>query len=329
MFETTDRRLPVALGIALLSALLLSSLILGLMSGDVKTQILDILKVLRAGPKAEMEDAFMQSVIWQIRLPRVIASAISGGVLAISGVIFQSVLRNPLAEPYTLGVASGAAFGAACAIVAGVPFVSGAAFIGSISTLFIVWMLGERRNETDISRIILAGVIVGSILTAGLTLLKALAGEKVAAIIVWMMGSFSASVWSDTNPLALALCTLMLLGSLKSQELDIMASGTNGEALGVELHATRLLLLGGASLAVSIVVSRFGIIGFVGLVVPHLLRILFGPAHRQLIFLSAVGGAALLCAADTLAKTLGELPTGVLTALIGGPVFCIMLWRRR
>ena len=328
MAEAVRRRTAPLLGYTLLSALLLSALMLGLVSGDVKMHILDVLKMLRAGPDSLIDEAFKQSVIWQIRLPRVISSAISGAVLAVSGVIFQSVLRNPLAEPYTLGVASGAAFGAACAIVAGVPLVSGAAFVGSISTLFIVWVLGERRNETDISRIILAGVIVGSILTAGLTLLKALAGEKVAAIIVWLMGSFSASVWSDANPLALALCTLLLLCSIKSQELDIMASGTNGAALGVELRYTRLLLLGGASVAVSIVVSRFGIIGFVGLVVPHLLRTLFGPGHRQLIFLSALGGASLLCAADTLAKTLGELPTGVLTALIGGPVFCIMLWRR-
>ena len=329
MTEITKRRAPAALGYAVLLTLLLLALLMGLMSGDIKMKLLDVLYMLKSGPSAKLEDALKLSVIWQIRLPRVLASAISGSILAVSGVMFQSVLRNPLAEPYTLGVASGAAFGAACAIVAGLPLVSGAAFIGSISTLFIVWVLGERKNETDISRIILAGVIVGSILTAGLTLLKALAGEKVAAIIVWMMGSFSASVWSDINPLMLALCILMLMGSVKAQELDIMASGTNGEALGLNLNSTRLLLLGGASLAVSVVVSRFGIIGFVGLVIPHLLRILFGPTHRQLMLLASIGGAALLCAADTLAKTLGELPTGVLTALIGGPVFCIMLWKRR
>lgn len=322
-------RLSPIWGYAFLVFALLLSIMFSLGSGDVKMSVGEILQMLGAGPNARVDEAFKLNVIWQIRLPRTIATTISGAILATAGVIFQSVLRNPLAEPYTLGVASGAAFGAACAITVGLPWTSAAAFIGSICTLVVVWALGERRNETDISRIILAGVIVGSILGAALTLLKALAGEKVSAIVIWLMGSFSAATWLDGMPLSFALCILLLLCSTNSQELDIMASGTDGAALGLDLSRKRLILLGGASLAVSFVVSRFGIIGFVGLVVPHLLRILFGPAHHRLLPFSVLGGAALLCAADTLAKLCNELPAGVLTVLIGGPIFCLILWKRR
>jgi iron complex transport system permease protein len=296
--------------------------------GDVKTTLSKLFEMLMIGPFGKTDDIFMQSVVWQIRLPRVLSTIVSGAILAASGVAFQSVLRNPLAEPYTLGVASGAAFGAACAIVAGLPWVSAAAFAGSLSALFIVWVLGERKNDPDISRIILAGVIVGSILGAGLTFLKAIAGDKVSAIVIWLMGSFSAASWLDTFPLALGLFILLLFCVSNMNEMDIMASGANATSLGLDLSKRRLLILASASFAVSFVVSRFGIIGFVGLVIPHILRILFGPTHRHLIPLSLIGGGALLCTADTLAKMWNEMPAGVLTVLIGGPVFCAILWNR-
>jgi iron complex transport system permease protein len=328
MTELGARRLSPLWGYTVLSLLLILSVWIGLFIGDIKLTPRELIEMLLMGPTAKTDDALLQSVIWQIRFPRVFATAISGAVLAATGVTFQSVLRNPLAEPYTLGVASGAAFGAACAIVSGLPWVTLAAFVGSISALFIVWALGERKNDPDISRIILAGVIVGSILGAGLTLVKALAGDKVSAIVVWLMGSFAAANWLDAFPLTLALLIAMLFCASHCKEMDIMASGSNAAALGLDLSRRRLMLLGGASFAVSLVVSRFGIIGFVGLVVPHILRIIFGPTHNNLIPLSLIGGGALLCAADTLAKTWNEMPAGVLTVLIGGPVFCFILWNR-
>lgn len=324
----TGRTIPL-FGYASLLVALVGALLFGLKSGDVPITFSELFKLLRTGPNAQIDDLFKASVLWQIRIPRVAATTISGAILASSGVIFQAVLRNPLAEPYTLGVASGAAFGAACAIVAGISWVTGASFVGSILALFVVWLLGERKGETDISRIILAGVIVGSILSAGLTLLKALAGEKVSAIVIWLMGSFSAAGWNDVRPLAYSLLFLLLLCLSHTRELDIMASGTDARALGIDLSRSRIVLLGGASLAVSFVVSRFGVIGFVGLVVPHLLRILFGPSHSRLFSLSVLGGSALLCAADSIAKGWNELPAGVLTVLIGGPIFCLLLWNRR
>lgn len=312
-----------------LSAALACALLYGLGSGDVEMSLRDVLRVLMAGPKAQTEEAFKLTVIWQIRLPRAAASAIAGAVLAGCGVVFQGALRNPLAEPYTLGIASGGAFGAACAIVAGLPWVTAAAFAGGVSALLLVWILGQRAGEADAARVILAGVIIGSILGAGLTVIKALAGDKVSLIVLWLMGSFSAASSSDILPLALSLAILLLLSLAGAKELDIMASGAPGDALGLDVPRARLLLLTGASLAVSFVVSRFGVIGFVGLVIPHLLRVLFGPPHARLLPLSMLGGAALLCGADTFAKGWNELPVGVLTVLIGGPVFCLLLWNRR
>ncbi|MDR1915188.1 MAG: iron ABC transporter permease [Synergistaceae bacterium] len=321
-------RLPVAFGYAGVLFCLILAVFSGLFFGDVKLTVPTLFEMLSLGPGARPEEAIAYDVVWRIRLPRVLSALMSGAILASCGVIFQAVLHNPLAEPYTLGVAGGAAFGAACAISFGAVGVTAASFAGSMGTLFVVWLLGERRGDSDRSRLILAGVIVGSILGAGLTLLKALAGERTLAIVVWLMGSFSDANWLDCPPLSIALSVLVLICSIYVNEMDIMASGTEGSALGLNVHKTRMFLLGGASLAVSFVVSRFGIIGFVGLVVPHLLRILLGPTHHRLLPLSFFGGAALLTAADAAAKALNELPVGVLTALVGGPIFCFILWRR-
>lgn len=328
MLEARERRNPLWGYLGLIFALAVS-LLCGLRSGDVGIELSELLRMLAAGISADVDEAVVHTVIWQIRMPRVLASAVAGAVLSACGVIFQGALRNPLAEPYTLGVASGGAFGAACAITAGVPWVTAAAFAGSILALLLVWTLGQRDGETDIARIVLAGVAVSSILGAGLTLLKAIAGDRVSLIVLWLMGSFAAATWLDILPLCLALCVVLALSLTNTKELDIMASGAIGSTLGMDDSRTRPLLLSAASLAVAFVVSRFGVIGFVGLVVPHLLRLIFGPPHIRLLPLSMLGGAALLCAADTIAKNLNELPVGVLTVLIGGPVFCVLLWNRR
>jgi iron complex transport system permease protein len=143
------------------------------------------------------------------------------------------------------------------------------------------------------------------------------------------MGSFSDAGWLDFPLISFALLLLLLFSLSLTREMDIMASGTDAASLGLNVERTRILMLSGASLSVSFVVSRFGVIGFVGLVVPHFARILFGPAHHHLITFSLLGGAALLCAADTIAKSYGELPAGVLTVLVGGPVFCFIIWKRK
>jgi iron complex transport system permease protein len=252
----------------------------------------------------------------------------SGAILASCGVIFQAVLRNPLSEPYTLGVASGASFGASAAIFFGSRWITPYAFLGSAAALAAVMALGERDGDDDISGVILAGIIVGSVMSSGQILIRAIAGYKLSAMLMWLMGSFAAAGQFDLPILSVAILITVVISASYVPELDIISSGNDGSHLGVDVPRTRKTLLVGAMLAVSIVVSRFGVIGFVGLVTSHLFRKTFGPSHRRLLPISSIGGAALLVAADTLAKGLNELPVGVLTVLAGGPVFCLILWRR-
>lgn len=269
-------------------------------------------------------------IILSIRLPRALAAASAGAVLAGSGVIFQGVLLNPLAEPYTLGVATGAALGASLAITLRLPLVSVFAFLGGISALWLVWILGRgSRDKASPTRLILAGVIVGSILGAGITLIKALAGDQVGIIVLWLLGSFSLSNWQDVWWGSASALAVLALGLFWARDLDIMSSGADAASLGVDERKAAGFLLLGSSLATAVVVSLCGIIGFVGLVVPHLVRILSGPSHARLVPLSILGGALLLLLADATARSLGELPVGVITALIGGPIFCFLLWRER
>ena len=309
---------------AALGCLTGGALLCGLLVGEWPLTAGEVLRLLREGPGGAPGDP-AASVLWSIRLPRTAAAFASGAVLAGAGVLFQAALRNPLAEPYTLGVASGGAFGAACAILLGLSATAHAAFAGSLGALGLVWLLGRRGDAT---RMVLAGVVVGSLLGAALTLLKALAGEKVAAIVLWLLGSFSGATWSQAALAAAGAGVCALVGLASWRELDILASGAPARSLGVDEDRVRLRLLLGGSLATSLVVSQFGVVGFVGLLGPHLLRFCVGPGHRALVPLSLVGGGALLVLADAGARILEELPVGVLTALMGGPLFCVLLWRR-
>jgi iron complex transport system permease protein len=326
---TRTGRFPAYAGYVGAIYALLAAILCGLYFGDVKMSLAELLDVLKLGPLPYPNETFAHGVVWRIRMPRVLASSISGAVLAASGVIFQAALKNPLAEPYTLGVSSGAAFGASCAILAGMGWITPAAFLGCAAALAAVMLLGWRGLESDLSGIILAGVIVGNIFGAGMTLMKAIAGDKVSAIVFWLMGSFSSAGWQDARPLLMSLLVVLALCLAYCNELDIFASESDAASLGINVSAARAILLAGTSLAVSLVVSRFGVIGFVGLIVPHFWRFLFGPAHRNLLMMSLLGGAALLTLADTAAKMWNEMPAGVLTVLVGGPIFCFILWKRK
>ncbi|HDQ93586.1 MAG TPA: iron ABC transporter permease, partial [Synergistetes bacterium] len=158
---------------------------------------------------------------------------------------------------------------------------------------------------------------------------KALSGDQVGAIVLWLMGSFSLSSWSDVSWSFISALLVLFLGLFWARDLDVISSGANPGSLGVDENRTVCLLLFGCSLATAVAVSISGIIGFVGLVVPHLSRLLIGPSHSRLVPLSIAGGALLLLLADSAARSLGELPVGVITSLIGGPIFCFLLWRQR
>ena len=268
-------------------------------------------------------------VVRAVRVPRALAAMGAGGLLAVSGAVLQGLLANPLAEPYTLGIASGAAFGGALGFFFGTFGVAPMAFAGALGALALVSLIA-RASGGGSSHLVLAGVIANAVLSAGVTLLKAVADDKLGAIVLWLMGSFS-----GTSPQGAAAVWLGALAALApawlwGRSLDAVSMGEGqGERLGVDEKKLRFRLLAACSLGVALTVSHFGIIGFVGLVVPHILRSLIGPSHRPLLVFSFLGGALLLCAADGVAQRLGELPVGVITSLAGGPFFCWILVRRR
>jgi len=276
-------------------------------------------------------------VVMDVRLPRILTSAIVGAGLSLSGVIFQAILLNPLADPYTLGVSSGAAFGAALALILNlttlnlfsVPLF---AFLGAMGTLAAVLYLSAVDGRLSANTLILSGVIVAAILSAAIGFIKYLADEQVAVIIFWLMGSFASKSWFEVGLTALFTAFGVMVTIYYGRDLNIMALGPKtSDSLGINTTRTRKSLLIIASLMTAICVSVSGIIGFIGLIIPHLMRHLVGPDNRRLALVSALGGAILLLGADTINRALlpNEVPIGILTALIGGPFFCLIFRRRQ
>jgi len=276
-------------------------------------------------------------VIMDVRLPRILTATLVGGGLAMCGVIFQGLLLNPLADPYTLGVSSGAAFGASLALVANLTMAGQVpvplfAFLGAVITLAVVLRLSSFNGQISANTLILSGVIVGAILAAGISFLKYLADEQVSVIIFWLMGSFASRSWLDVSLVSAAVCGSFLLFIYFAGDLNLISLGSRtSNSLGVETNRVRIILLVGASLVAAVCVSVSGIIGFIGLIVPHLMRFLVGPDNRRLIPASLLAGALLLLAADTVTRAVlpVEVPIGILTALIGGPFFCVIFRRRQ
>ncbi len=306
---------------------------MGYMSVPVSRSLLLVKALVTGG--VDVIDPVIRAVVFDVRLPRILAAVLVGGALAVAGAVFQSVLLNPLADPYTLGVSSGAAFGASLAIVFQlfnlltpslyqVPLFS---FLGSSLTLVLVLYLASSNGSLSVTNLILAGVIVGAILSAAIGFLKFLADEQVGIIIFWLMGSLAGVSWIDMWVLLGVVICGLLVCMFYSRELNIMATGERSAlALGVDTVRLRWLLLMTCSLMSAVCVSMSGIIGFVGLIIPHLLRYIVGPDNRWLIILSFLAGGLLLLVADTVTRAVlpVEVPIGVLTALIGGPFFCFI-----
>ncbi len=281
-------------------------------------------------------DPSLPMIILQVRLPRVLCAVAVGGGLAVSGVVFQGILHNPLADPYTLGVSSGAAFGASLALLLGLESLGSFsvplfAFAGAAVTLVVVVRLASFGGRMRPDTMILAGVIVGAILAAGISLMKYMADERVSVLIFWLMGSLASRSWDQVIAAALAGLFGLILLIAYGRDLDIMACGDrSATALGIDASRTRRLLLIGATVVAAVCVSVSGIIGFIGLIIPHLMRSITGPGNRRLAVTSFLAGAVLLLGADTISRVLlpQEVPVGVLTALLGGPFFCYIFRRR-
>lgn len=277
-------------------------------------------------------------VVFDVRLPRILCAALVGGGLAICGVVFQGILLNPLADPYTLGVSAGAAFGAALAILlnlgggTGVVSIPLFAFAGAVATLFAVIALSSSGRGLSSNNLILSGIIVAAILSAGISFLKYVAEEQVSVIIFWLMGSFAAKTWTEVVLAGVCIALGLLVFLFFSRDLNLVSlGGRSASSLGVDARSISLLLLVTASLVAGICVSVSGIIGFVGLLVPHMVRFVTGPDNRRVVPAALLTGAVLLLGADTITRAVlpSEVPIGVLTALIGGPFFCYIFRKRQ
>ena len=279
-----------------------------------------------------------RTIILSLRLPRAILAGIVGAGLSVSGVTFQALLRNPLADPYILGVSSGAAVGAILAILFGLSTYSLglplASFVGALLTILVVFYFGRQEGKIHPNTLLLAGVIIGSFLSALIMFFISVSQkEELHTIIFWLMGDFS---FANARAIFIILPYILFGGFylyLHARHLNLILSGEeNAVQLGVHVEKLKLSSYLSASLITAASVSVCGLIGFVGLIIPHSVRLIFGPDHRLLIPASALIGASFLIASDTFARTLlapTELPVGVITAAFGGPFFIYLLRTRK
>jgi iron complex transport system permease protein len=320
---------------------LAASLVAGVAAGSVLVPPGDTLAILvhwLLGIGAERTwSAAAETIVIDLRLPRVLTAMVVGAGLAVAGTALQGLFRNPLADPYVLGTASGAALGAALAVLIPVRalvlefgLLHGLAFLGALGAVTLVYQLARTSGLAPLTGLLLTGYAVGSLLAAGLALSMYLSGAGLRQIFAFLLGGFASASWlrlAVAGPLILAGGTAILL---RARSLNGLLLGDDSAAhLGIDVRRERALLLGLASLVTAAAVAVSGLVGFVGLVVPHLVRLLVGPSARLVLPLSALVGASLLAAADLVARLFGEVPVGVVTAAIGAPFFLVLLRRAR
>lgn len=286
-----------------------------------------------------MADLFQSGII-QLRVARILLAIVAGAGLSVSGVVFQALFRNPLAEPYVLGVSSGAGLGATVAISLNLAAVSvwtlpAMAFVGGLMTILLVYSLARDPSGTALPHtLLLSGVMVSAVFGSLLMFLVSVApSEKLHSVIWWLLGNLQIFDWSLLRAAAIVVAAGVMATSLLARDLNVLTLGEEPAAhLGLDVEGTKRLFLLLASLMAGATVAACGLIGFVGLIVPHSVRMTIGPDHRRLVPASALAGATFLVLADSLARTViapTEIPIGVVTALLGGPFFFFLLRRRK
>lgn len=324
-------------GIVTLAIVLIGGIVLGSVDLAPGTTVAILAKRLLGLDLGVTWPPTAEAIVMDLRLPRVLTAMVVGTGLAVAGATFQGLLRNPLADPYVLGTASGAALGAAIAVIVPVRglifefgLLHGLAFIGALGSVTVVYQLSRTSSLAPLTSLLLTGYAVGSLLAAGLAMAMYLSGTGLRQIFSYLLGGFDGTSW-----LKLAVAAPLVLGGsglilLRARALNGFLLGEEAAAhLGVDVRRERVILLGLASLVTAAGVAIAGLIGFVGLVVPHLVRLLVGPNARLVLPISALFGASLLAAADVLARMLGGVPVGVVTAVIGAPFFLALLRRAR
>jgi len=270
-------------------------------------------------------------IVTTIRLPRIALGAVVGFALAAAGTVMQGFFRNPMADPSIIGVSSGAAVGAVAAIT--LPVGVGlhvAAFVGGLVTAFAVYLIATGGDRTPVATLLLAGVAVQTFLGAVISYMLVNSGESLERAVFWLMGHLHNATWPEVRTSLLAVPPLFLLLLVYGHDLNVLLLGEeDAHTLGIEVERTKLVLLAASALITATAVAVSGVIGFVGLIVPHAMRLLVGPDHRVLLPTSALAGAAFLVAADTVARAgPAELPVGIVTAALGAPFFLYLLRRR-
>lgn len=331
------RRGKTTLLVLLLVALPLLVIVLSLALGAYAIPATDVCRILLGGVigRPFEGDAMAANLVWQVRLPRVLAAATVGGGLAVAGAVFQGVFRNPLASPYTLGVSNGAGFGAAIGILAALPVaLAQSVAIGfGLITVGLTFLVAARSRHSSVT-LVLAGMLVSSLFASLVSLLKFVADptEKLPQIVYWLMGSFSGASYQKLLmiiPLYAAALVVLLAFCWR---LNVLSLGdVEARSFGVDVRRDRGVVIACASVLAALAVSVSGIIGWVGIVVPHLARMITGPDFRRLLPASFSLGVAYLLVIDDVCRTLTsmEIPIGVVTGIVGVPVFLYFIYRRK
>ncbi len=284
--------------------------------------------------------SLQSTIVWQLRAPRMVLGLLAGAMLAVAGGTYQGVFRNPLADPYLLGVAAGAGLGATVAIVdvgnglttpTWTPLL---AFAGAMVAVACTWVIGGKGLRSNAATLILAGVAVSALLTSAQTFLQQQSStNSITHVYLWLLGSLASADWQSVVLVVPYVAICIVICVLSGRALDAMSVGEDeSRSLGVRVSQVRFIVIAASSLGTAAIVSAVGLIGFVGIIVPHIVRLLVGTSYRRILPISVIFGAAFLVFCDTLARTVmapSELPLGVVTAVIGAPVFVIILSLRR
>lgn len=335
-----QKNLFLSLSCVVLLALMVYAVTLGSVYIEPELILRSILEWIKYGMDGVTCDDSIRFIIFEVRLPRIILAVLTGSLLSMAGAVYQAIFQNPMADPYVIGISSGAAFGATIAIIflppmmlLGNSIVSLAAFLSAILTSILVYFISKTKRGVDTFSLLLTGVVISTVLSSFISLMMLAHQDEAMKIMTWTMGSFNAKSWNHVLTILIPTVIGIFFTIYHGKDLNVLVMGEE-EAMTMGLDTKRLkrnmLLI--CALLTSIAVSVSGIIGFVGLIVPHFIRLIFGSEHKFLLKASFVFGAIFMLLSDTIARSLidgFEVPVGIITSLIGGPLFLILLVRYR
>lgn len=334
------KNLFLSLSCVVLLALMVYAVTLGSVYIEPELILRSILEWIKYGMDGVTCDDSIRFIIFEVRLPRIILAVLTGSLLSMAGAVYQAIFQNPMADPYVIGISSGAAFGATIAIIflppmmlLGNSIVSLAAFLSALLTSILVYFISKTKRGVDTFSLLLTGVVISTVLSSFISLIMLAHQDEAMKIMTWTMGSFNAKSWNHVLTILIPTVIGIFFTIYHGKDLNVLVMGEE-EAMSMGLDTKRLkrnmLLI--CALLTSIAVSVSGIIGFVGLIVPHFIRLIFGSEHKFLLKASFVFGSIFMLLSDTIARSLlggFEIPVGIITSLIGGPLFLILLVRYR